>query len=91
MKKLIIALLVVAGLAFVALAIYYIVTPAGSLPHALPGYEAGSAHKHLKHGLAAFAVAVACWIVAWFMSGKKAEHTPTGGPNSSSSESTNTD
>ncbi|HEX7963070.1 MAG TPA: hypothetical protein VF466_00620 [Candidatus Saccharimonadales bacterium] len=71
MKKLVIALLILAALAFIALGIYYMMTPAGSLPHALPGYEAGSSHKHMKHGLAAFAVAVACAIVAWFMTGKK--------------------
>jgi len=71
MKKLLIALLVIIGLAFVALAIYYMVTPAGSLPHSLPGYQAGSQHKHLKHGVAALCVAAACGIVAWFMSGKK--------------------
>jgi hypothetical protein len=56
---------------FLALAIYYWVTPAGSLPHFLPGYEHGSTHVHLKHGLAALILAIGSAIVAWFMGGKK--------------------
>jgi hypothetical protein len=75
MKKLLVLLLVIVGLAFVALGIYYMVTPAGSLPHGLPGYLAGSSHKHLKHGFAALAVAAACGIVAWFSTGKKSTET----------------
>ena len=50
-------LLIIVGVALVALAIYYWVTPAGSLPSFFPGHLAGSAHKHIKHGLAAGIVA----------------------------------
>jgi uncharacterized membrane protein YdjX (TVP38/TMEM64 family) len=71
MKKTVVYLLVIVGFAFLALAIYYWATPAGSLPHFFPGYSAGSAHKHLKHGIAAIVLAFAAWIVAWFWSGKK--------------------
>lgn len=86
MKKLIIPLLSIASLAFIALAVYYIVTPAGSLPHGMPGYLAGSSHKHIKHGFAALALAAACGIVAWFMSGKK-----TDVPKNTASEPKNID
>jgi uncharacterized membrane protein YdjX (TVP38/TMEM64 family) len=71
MKKYAVYLLVLLGLIFLALAIYYWVTPAGSLPHFFPGYSAGSAHKHLKHGIAAIVLAAAAWVLAWFWSGKK--------------------
>ena len=71
MKKLLIAIFIILTLFFLASAIYYWVTPAGSLPHHLPGYEAGSTHKHLKHGLAALILAVAFGIAAWFASGSK--------------------
>jgi hypothetical protein len=59
-------LLVVLGVALVALAVFYFVTPAGSLPSFLPGHQAGSSHHHTKHGLAVATLAVAAWIGAWF-------------------------
>jgi hypothetical protein len=61
--------LILLGVAFVALAVYYWVTPAGSLPGFLPGYAAASAHKHLKHGIAALVVAMLCFLGAWMLSG----------------------
>ncbi len=64
-------LLIVIGAAFVALAIYYWVTPAGSLPSFFPGHLAGSAHKHVKHGLAALFAGIACFLGAWMLSAKE--------------------
>lgn len=66
MKKSLIAFLVILGLAFVALAVYYWATPAGSLASWAPGHEAGSNHHHLKHGLAALILGLGCWLWAWF-------------------------
>jgi hypothetical protein len=40
-------ILIIIGVALIALAIYYWVTPAGSLPSFFPGHLAGSAHKHM--------------------------------------------
>jgi len=48
-----------------------LVTPAGSLPSFFPGHLAGSAHKHVKHGLAALIVGVVCFLGAWMLSGKE--------------------
>jgi hypothetical protein len=45
------------------------------LPSFFPGYEAGSSHHHTKHGIAAFVVALACFVFAWFQSGPS-EKTP---------------
>jgi hypothetical protein len=65
------ALAVVVGLALVALAIVYWVEPAHSLPSWIPGHQAGSAHHHVKHGIAAFFVGLACLVYAWFATGGK--------------------
>ena len=62
---------VVLGIIFIALAAYYWLTPAGSLPTFVPGYEAGSATIHVKHGLGALIVGILLFIFAWFSSGKK--------------------
>ena len=70
MKKTLMIIFAVLALVFLALAIFYWVTPAGKLPHHLPGYIAGSTKIHLKHGLAAFILAVAFGILAWFSSKK---------------------
>jgi hypothetical protein len=60
---------VLLGVVFLAIAVVYFVDPAGSLPSFFPGYKAGSSHHHTKHGIAAFVVAVALFIFAWFQSG----------------------
>ena len=71
MKKVLMIIFAVLAIVFLALAIYYFITPAGSLPHHLPGYIAGSTKKHTKHGLAALVVAIGFGILAWFSSKKK--------------------
>jgi hypothetical protein len=60
---------VLLGLVFLAIAVVYFVEPASSLPSFFPGHEAGSSHHHTKHGIAALAVAAACFVFAWFQSG----------------------
>jgi hypothetical protein len=45
----------------------YFVMPAGSLPTFMPGYEAGSAHMHMKHAYAAAAAAVILFVLGWFV------------------------
>lgn len=77
MKVRIVALGILAAV-FVALAVYYFLTPAGSLLHFMPGYEADVASPHVKHGLAALVLAAGCGLLIWFTSGKKSE------PNNSS-------
>ena len=81
MKKLLVALFVIVGLAFVGLAVYYWVTPDGSLPHFFPGYTAGGTTRHLKHGLGALIVGLGCGVLAWFLSGNKATASPTSAEN----------
>ncbi len=59
------------GLLFLAVSVIYFTRPAGSLPAFLPGHIAGSAHKHVTHGILALALAVAMFVAAWFQSGPK--------------------
>jgi hypothetical protein len=61
---------IIAGVALIVLAIVYWAEPANSLPSWIPGHEAGSAHHHVKHGIAAFFVGVALLVYAWFQTGK---------------------
>jgi hypothetical protein len=57
------------GVALIVLAVVYWMEPASSLPSFIPGHEAGSAHHHVKHGIAAFFVGVALLVYAWFQTG----------------------
>ena len=40
-------------------------------PSFFPGHQAGSSHHHVKHGIAAFLVGLACFVFAWFRTGPK--------------------
>ena len=62
---------IILGIIFVILAIYYWITPAGSLASYIPGFEAGSTTVHFKHGLASFILALGLFTYAWFKGGKK--------------------
>ena len=67
---------VIAGLALLALAVLYFVDSASALPSFIPGHQAGSAHHHIKHGIAAALLGVGCLIFAWFQTGPRPEPRP---------------
>jgi hypothetical protein len=46
--------------------VVYFVTPAGSLPTFMPGYEAGSQHIHKTHAIAAVIGAVILFVLGLF-------------------------
>lgn len=69
-KPLLIAVSVL-GVLFVIASIIYFITPASSLPSFFPGHVAGLATHHYKHGIASLLLGVACFVFAWFQSGKK--------------------
>jgi hypothetical protein len=75
--RLLVALAVVVGIALIAIAAVYWAEPARSLPGFFPGHEAGSGHHHVKHGIAAFLVGLACLVFAWFRTGPKSATTTT--------------
>lgn len=60
---------VIAALVLLALAVLYFVDTASALPAFIPGHQAGSAHHHVKHGIAAACLGIACLIFAWFQTG----------------------
>ena len=71
MKRLQSTVLAAAGAVFLALAVYYWITPAEALARVLPGYQAGSVHIHYKHGLGLLIVALGLFAVAWFRLGPR--------------------
>jgi hypothetical protein len=62
---------IVLGIILIIIAVVYWAEPAGSLPSFFPGHTAGSSHHHVKHGIAAFLLGIACFVFAWFKSGPK--------------------
>jgi len=70
-RKYLVPLAIVLGVALIVVGIVYFAEPAGSLPSFFPGHEAGSAHHHVKHGIAAVLVGLACFAFAWFNTGPK--------------------
>lgn len=72
-----ILLAMLAGVVLLALAVLYIAEPASSLPSFIPGHEAGSSHHHVKHGIAALALAAGCFIIAWFQTGPSGADRPS--------------
>ena len=60
------AVVIILGLALIAVAIVYWVVPAGSLPSFVPGFEAGSDRVHMKHGIAAAVAAIVLFAIGWF-------------------------
>ena len=70
-RRNLIVLAILAGIAFLIVAIIYWAEPAGSLPSFFPGHETGSSTHHVKHGIAALVVALGCFVFAWFQSGPR--------------------
>ncbi len=75
--RLLVTLGIVAGIVLIVISIVYFAEPAKSLPGFFPGHQAGSAHHHVKHGIAAFLVGLACLAFAWFNTGPKKRGTAT--------------
>ena len=62
---------IVIGIALIIVAVFYFVEPAKSLPFPnFLGHESGSNHHHVKHGIAALLLGIACFVFAWFQSGQ---------------------
>jgi hypothetical protein len=69
---------VLAGLILFGIAAVYWIDTANALPSFFPGHEAGSAHHHVKHGIAAAIVGLGCLVFAWFQTGPS--HGKTSAP-----------
>jgi hypothetical protein len=59
--------LIVLGLALIAVAAMYLLVPADALPSFFPGHETGLARIRLKHGLVSGAVGVLLLALGWWM------------------------
>jgi uncharacterized membrane protein HdeD (DUF308 family) len=70
-RKYLVPLAVILGIVLIVIGIVYFAESASSLPSFFPGHEAGSAHHHVKHGIAAVLLGIACFIFAWFNTGPK--------------------
>jgi len=70
-NRVLVPLAIVVGVLLILLGLVYFVEPAKSLPGFFPGHETGSAHHHVKHGIAALFLGLACLVYAWFQTGKK--------------------
>ena len=62
---------VILGIVLLVVAAIYFIESASSLPSFFPGHQAGSAHHHVKHGIAAGLLGIACLVFAWFQTGPK--------------------
>jgi hypothetical protein len=60
---------VILGIVLLVVAAIYLVDTASALPSFFPGHQAGSAHHHVKHGIAAGLLGIACLVFAWFQTG----------------------
>jgi hypothetical protein len=61
----------IAGVVLIVIAIVYFAEPAKSLPSFFPGHQSGSSHHHFKHGIAALALGIGAFILAWFQTGPR--------------------
>jgi hypothetical protein len=65
-KTVVVAVAVLVGIIFVALAALYWLTPAGELPAFVPGFVPGSTKPHFNHGLGSLIIGLAAFVFAWF-------------------------
>jgi hypothetical protein len=64
---------VLAGIVLLVVAVIYWTDTAHALPSFFPGHSSTpTSHHHVKHGIAAFVVALACFVFAWFQTGPAA-------------------
>ena len=68
MTKPLVLVAAIVGVLLLGIAVYYWVTPAGSLLPFLPGYEHGVAAHHVKYSIVATVLALALFALAWFWS-----------------------
>ena len=74
-RKYLVPLAVILGVVLIVIGIVYFAEPAHSLPSFFPGHvgarDPEAAHHHVKHGIAAVLVGLACFAFAWFQTGPK--------------------
>ena len=70
--RLLAALAALVGLALIAVGVIYIALNEHDIPSFFPGHVSHTAsHHHVKHGIAAILLGLACLAFAWFRSGPR--------------------
>ena len=70
--RLLAALAALTGLALVAVGVIYIALNEHDVPSFFPGHVSHPAsHHHVKHGIAAILLGLACLAFAWFRTGPR--------------------
>jgi hypothetical protein len=70
--RLLAALAALVGLALIAVGVIYIALNEHQIPSFFPGHVSHPAsHHHVKHGIAAILLGLACLAFAWFRTGPR--------------------
>ena len=70
--RLLAGLAAILGIALVAIGVIYIALNEHDIPSFFPGHVSHPAsHHHVKHGIAAILLGLACFAFAWFRSGPR--------------------
>jgi hypothetical protein len=73
--RLLAALAALIGVALIAVGIVYIALNEHDIPSFFPGHVSHPAsHHHVKHGIAAILLGLACLAFAWFRTGPRERH-----------------
>ena len=74
--RLLAALAALAGLALIVVGVVYIAFTEHDIPSFFPGHVSHPAsHHHVKHGIAAILLGLACLAFAWFRTGPRERAT----------------
>ena len=78
--RLLAALPALLGLVLIAIGVTYIALTEHDIPSFFPGHVShASGHHHVKHGIAAIFLGLACFAFAWFRTGpREARVAPPG-------------
>jgi hypothetical protein len=78
--RLLAALAALLGLVLIAIGVTYIALTEHDIPSFFPGHVShASSHHHVKHGIAAIFLGLACLAFAWFRTGpRQARAVPPG-------------
>jgi uncharacterized membrane protein HdeD (DUF308 family) len=75
--RLLAALSTVLGVVLIAIGIIYIAQTEHDIPSFFPGHVSHpSGHHHVKHGIAAILLGLACLAFAWFRTGPRERPVP---------------
>ena len=76
--RLLAVLAAIVGIALIVIGVIYMAFNEHDLPSFFPGHVShASSHHHVKHGVAAILLGLACLAFAWFRTGPRHRSAPT--------------